>query len=341
MQIIRNLLQTESKAFVLLEHDVASQNSPQFAEKPFSNVNTTYEKSKIPPLSITIGNFDGVHLGHLAIIEQVKKAAAQKNLASAILTFEPHPVSLLRADKPQDFRIFSLAQKLKIFQNLKIDYAIILPFNQNFCQISAKNFVKNILHQKLNSKHLVIGYDFIFGQNRQGNFQLLEKLAPKFGFELEEVFAIKNQQQTCSSSLIRKLISEGEIKKANNFLGKNFEICGLVSEGRKLASQIGFATANLAIKPHLIKPKFGVYQTKTFIPHLKKNFLSITNFGVKPTIGGDLQPIFETHILNFTQNIYGKKIIVEFLDFIREEKKFSSLEELKRQIFQDVKKINL
>jgi riboflavin kinase/FMN adenylyltransferase len=298
-------------------------------------------KHKLPPLSLTIGNFDGVHLGHLAIIEQVKKAAAQKKLASAILTFEPHPVAFLRRDKAQDFRIFSLAQKLKIFKNLKIDYAIILPFNQNFCQILAEDFVKKILHQSLNTKHLAIGYDFTFGKNRQGNFQLLEKLSPEFDFELEEILPIKNQQQICSSSLIRKLIADGEIAKANNFLGKNFAVRGVVNEGRKLASQLGFATANLAAKPHLIKPKFGVYKTKTFVPHLNQNFPSITNFGVKPTIGGSLQPIFETHILNFAQNIYAKKIEIEFLDFIRDEKKFASLEELKNQIASDIKKINL
>ena len=132
------------------------------------------------------------------------------------------------------------------------------------------------------------------------------------------------------------MITEGKIAQANQFLGKNFTVEGIVNDGRKLASQLGFPTANLALKPQIIKPKFGVYKTTSFIPHLGKKFSSITNFGVKPTIAGNLFPLFETHILNFSQNIYGKKIVVEFVDFIREEKKFASLDELKKQIEMDV-----
>ncbi|MBP7710628.1 MAG: bifunctional riboflavin kinase/FAD synthetase [Rickettsiales bacterium] len=298
-------------------------------------------KTALPPLALTIGNFDGVHLGHLAIVSEIKKIAKEKNLASAILTFEPHPISFFKPNAAKDFRISSLAQKLRIFQKHQIDYVIILPFNQNFSEISAEDFVKNILVQALNIKHLTIGYDFIFGKNRQGDFKLLEKEAKVFDFGLSEVSVVKNLDQNCSSSLIRKLISEGKIAEANFCLGKNFAISGLVNEGRKLASQLGFATANLAVKPHIIKPKFGVYKSSTFIVHLNKTFASITNFGVKPTVSGDLIPLFETHIPNFSQNIYGKKIHVELLEFIREEKKFSSLEELKLQIARDVSELKM
>ncbi len=293
-------------------------------------------KTALPPLALTIGNFDGVHLGHLAIISEIKKIAKEKNLASAILTFEPHPISFFRPNQPNDFRISSLAQKLKIFQKNQIDYVIILPFDQNLSEVSAQDFVKNILVKSLSLKHLIVGYDFIFGKNRQGDFKLLEKESKVFDFALSEISAIQNREENCSSSLIRKLISEGKIIDANLCLEKNFAICGLVNEGRKLASQLGFPTANLAVKPHIIKPKFGVYKSTTFIPHLNQKFSSITNFGVKPTIAGGLLPLFETHISNFNKNIYGKKIHVELLDFIREEKKFASLEELKAQIARDV-----
>lgn len=293
-------------------------------------------KTALAPLALTIGNFDGVHLGHLAIVSAIKKIAKEKNLASAILTFEPHPTSFFKLDAAKDFRISSLSQKLKIFQEHQIDYVIILPFNQNLSDISAETFVEEILVKALNIKHLTIGYDFIFGKNRQGDFKLLEKEAKVFDFGLSEISAVKNFDQNCSSSLIRKLISEGKISEANLCLGKNFAISGLVNEGRKLASQLGFATANLAVKPHIIKPKFGVYKSSTFIAHLNKTFASITNFGVKPTVSGDSIALFETHIPNFSQNIYGKKIHVELLEFIREEKKFSSLEELKNQIALDV-----
>ncbi len=163
------------------------------------------------PLALTIGNFDGVHLGHSQIISQVRKIAKEKNLASAILTFEPHPIYFLRPEKPRDFRITSLAQKLEIFRQCGIDYVIVLPFNKNFAEISAQDFAQKILEKALNVKHLVIGYDFTFGKNRQGNFRFLES----FNFGLSEISPLKNSEQTCSSSLVRKFISEGMIAEAN------------------------------------------------------------------------------------------------------------------------------
>ena len=291
------------------------------------------------PLALTIGNFDGVHLGHSKIVDEVKNFAKEKNLLSAILTFEPHPISFFKSDRAKDFRITSLSKKLKIFAEKEIDRTIILPFNQKIAAIKAEDFIEQILVKALNVKNLTVGYDFIFGQNREGNFQLLQQASKKFGFELNQISALKESEQICSSSLIRKFISEGKIVEANRFLGRNFAICGNVTSGRKLANQLGFPTANLLTKPHIIKPKFGVYKTLTFIPSLEKKFPSITNFGVKPTIGGDLIPLLETHILNFDQNIYGKKIEVEFLDFVREEKKFGSLDELKEQIKKDLKSL--
>lgn len=289
-------------------------------------------KHRPPALAATIGNFDGVHLGHLHIINQVKKIAKEKNLASAILTFEPHPLSFFYEEKRENFRLTSTAQKLKIFAEAGIDYAIILPFNQNFAEISAPDFVNEILLEALNIKHLTVGYDFTFGRNREGNFKLLEEL----NLNLTEISPIKKDEHTCSSTSVRKFLHEGNVKKAAEILGRNFAVCGIVNSGRKLAAQLGFPTANLSAKQQIIKPKFGVYKTVTFIPALNKKFPSITNFGIKPTLGGDSQPLFETHIPNFSQDIYDKKIEVELVDFIRDEKKFSSLEELKAQIAKDL-----
>lgn len=287
-------------------------------------------------LALTIGNFDGVHLGHKKIISEVKNIAAKKNIASGILTFEPHPVSFFKGNLASDFRLTTLAQKLRIFAAEKIDYAILLPFDQKMADLKAQDFVEELLVKALNVKHLSVGYDFIFGKNREGNFEILKKLAQQFNFDLSEISAQSKSGQILSSSLIRKLISEGNIVEANQFLGRNFLVSGIVNEGRKLANQLGFPTANLATKPQMIKPKFGVYKTLTFIPSLNKKLSSITNFGVKPTIVGSNAALFETHILNFNQNIYGEKIEVEFLEFVREEKKFASLEELKAQIKKDV-----
>ena len=294
----------------------------------------------IPQLALAIGNFDGVHLGHMSIINEIKKIAKEKNISSAILTFEPHPVAFFQPDKARDFRITNLAQKLKIFKEQQIDYVIILPFNQNLANIEAYDFIQKILVKSLNVKSLVIGYDFIFGKNREGNFSLLEKESKNFDFarrfDLMEISALKKSQEICSSSFIRKLLKDGKVVESNQFLGRNFTITGIVNEGRKLARQLGFPTANLIAKPHIIKPKFGVYKTLTFIPHLNQKFPSITNFGIKPTVQEEKIPLYETHIPNFNQDLYGKKIEVEFIDFVREEKKFASLEELKRQILDDL-----
>lgn len=290
----------------------------------------------IPNLALTIGNFDGMHLGHLAIVNQIQKVAKEKNLASAIITFEPHPIAFFNADKKTGFRITSLAQKLKLFQENGIDYAIILPFNQKTSEITAEDFIHDILIKKLNTKELIIGYDFTFGKNRQGNFNLLHQKSKKLGFNLTEISAVKTGHQTSSSSIVRHLIANGKISEANQLLHQNFAISGLVNEGRKLASQLGFPTTNLKPKPHQIMPKFGVYQSSTFIPHLNQTFPSITNIGIKPTIDNNNIPLFETHIPGFDQMIYGKKITVSLLDFIREEQKFTSIEALKQQIKKDV-----
>lgn len=289
------------------------------------------------PTALTIGNFDGVHLGHAKIIEDVKKIAAQKKMASAILTFFPHPILFLNPQKPRDFLLQSLAQKLEIFHQAQIDYVFILPFNKNFSEISAKNFISEILVKALRMQHLSIGYDFTFGKNREGNFKNLEADAKIFGFELQEVLPVKIEEQTCSSTLIRHLLRDGKTAEVKKILGRNFAISGLVIEGKKLARQLGFPTANLKAKPQIIKPKFGVYKSEVFVPHLQQKFPAITNFGIKPTV--DIQglgPIFETHIPNFSGNLYGKKISVELAEFLREEKKFASLEELKKQVENDV-----
>ncbi len=287
------------------------------------------------PLALTIGNFDGVHLGHAKIIDDVKQIAKEKKLKSAILTFEPHPVSFFQGGKANNFRITSLAQKLEIFRQKQIDYVIVLPFNQKTSNLSATDFVKYLSHD-LNTKNLTVGYDFSFGKNRQGDFAFLQNISSQFDLMLNRIEAVGEDNQIFSSSMIRKLISAGKIHEANQLLGKNFMISGLVKNGRKLANQLGFPTANLFAKPQVIKPKFGVYKTLTSIAGSDKKWPSITNFGVKPTITQDSEQLFETHILGFSGDIYGKKINVEFIDFAREEKKFASIDELKEQIRRDI-----
>lgn len=300
---------------------------------------------QLPKLSLTIGNFDGVHLAHQKIIEKTQKIAQKNNLSSALLSFEPHPISFLNKNKNNfnhDFRITNLANKINLLKKYNLNYLIILPFNNNLSSLKASSFIEEILINKFNVKSLTIGYDFTFGKGREGNFKTLES----YNFDLHEINPIKildknNNEITISSSLARQYLKNGEINSLNQILGHNYAIDGIVVEGRKIAGELGYKTANINHKINLIKPKFGVYKTRTFIDDENKFYDSITNFGIKPTIdNSDLKPIFETHLLNFSKNLYHKKVRVEFLDFIREEKKFSSLEELKNQIKFDINLIN-
>lgn len=291
-------------------------------------------KNSLPKLTLTIGNFDGVHLGHKKIIDEVKDIAKQTDTKSAIITFEPHPKSFFCKSKAQDFRLTNLSQKLKIFKENGLDYVIVLPFGAKLANIEAKNFVEDILIKKLNLANIVIGYDFTFGKNRSGNIALLQK----YDFNIIEISEIKeNKQETYSSSIIRNCLKDGNIKKANDFLGRNFLISGIVNKGKQLARQLDAPTANIKAKPHIIKPRFGVYKTLTHIPSLNKILPSVTNFGIKPTINDENVALFENHIFDFNEDIYGQKIEIELLEFIRDEKKFDSIDDLKKQIAMDIK----
>lgn len=296
-----------------------------------SNLNN----AKLPPLALTIGNFDGIHLGHKEIISEVKRIAKNENLQSALLTFEPHPDSFFNQNLKNDFRLQNLGQKLKTLQNEEINYAIILNFNQSLANLSAQDFIEKYLVNSMNVKHLIIGYDFSFGKNRQGNVALLEENAKKFGYKITKIAAKKSNEEIVSSSKIRNFIKSGNIRKANELLGQNFSVNGDVTFGKKIARQIGFMTANIRAKSGIIQPKFGVYKALVRIKNSSQKLPAILNFGIKPTLFDEKEPIFEVHIFNFNDEIYGQKIEIELTDFIREEKKFASIEELKQQIIQD------
>lgn len=300
---------------------------------------------QLPKIALTIGNFDGVHLAHQNIINKTKEIAKKHQIKSALLSFEPHPIVFLNRhldNYQSNFNLSSLAQKLRLLQKFYLDYVIILPFNQSLSQNSAVEFIERILIDKINTKSLVVGYDFTFGNKRDGNLKTLES----YNFDLHQIAPIKiftqnNDEITISSTLARNYFKNGKIKELNKILGYNFAIDGRVVNGQKIARQLGFKTANIKPKTPIITPKYGVYKTQTIINNYDKKFLSITNFGLKPTLseGKELIPIFENHIIDFNQDIYHQKITIEFIDFIREEKKFSSIEELKKQIIIDINNI--
>ena len=288
-------------------------------------------------ICLTIGNFDGVHSGHQQIINNLKEIASKKKLPTALMTFEPHPAGYFDKSKINHYYLTTLKQKITILQKFAIDYLIIVNFNFNFCEITADDFITKILKDIFKVKNLVIGYDFTFGKNRQGNFKTLENA----NFELHEVnpykIFINDSEITCSSSIARSALKSGKVDIANKILGRNFTIQGVVVNGNKLANKIGFPTANLKTNVKQIIPKFGVYQSLVTIDNNKVKLPAITNFGIKPTfLNNDTQPLYETHIFNFFNNLYHKKIKLELINFIREEQKFNDITDLSTQIKKDI-----
>jgi riboflavin kinase/FMN adenylyltransferase len=299
--------------------------------RDFQNIDPKFQNSVL-----TIGNFDGVHLGHQKILNNAKRIANSENLKSALLTFDPHPLKIIRPEPNFNRGLFSLSQKLSFLEeNNLVDAVFVSKFDKQLANLSAEDFVREILVEKLKIKHLIIGYDFIFGKNRVGDANLLQKLAGIYNFSFHQIAAKSDSKdQVFSSTKIRNFIENGDVKSANQMLGRNYQICGTVIKGKQLARSIGFPTANFLPKKDLLQPKFGVYKAKIWID--KKEYSAILNFGIKPTFK-ESEPLFEVHIFDFNQEIYDKEITVELIDFIRKEKKFSGIEELKEQIKKDVK----
>jgi riboflavin kinase/FMN adenylyltransferase len=284
------------------------------------------------PLCLTIGNFDGVHFGHQQIILQLKETAKKHNLATGLLTFLPHPMLFFKQKK--NFLLHTFKQKIATLQQFNLDYIILLPFNHHFANLSHYSFIEKILLQYCQAKTMIVGYDFTFGKNKLGNIESLMQ----YNICVQKIECQKQKQEICSSSLIRQLITEGKIKNANQILTRQFSINGKILSGQKLARKIGFPTINIKPNHNIIWPKFGVYQTQTsFVFQQQKIVLpSITNFGIKPTINNNQEPIFETHLFNWQQNIYNQQAEVEFIDFLRPEHKFNSILDLQEQIKQDI-----
>ena len=283
-------------------------------------------------LCLTIGNFDGVHFGHQQVILQLKETAKKNNLATGLITFLPHPALFFK--KQQNFLLQTFKQKIATLLQFNLDYLFVLRFNKNLANLSHDNFIKQILLEYCQVNTMVVGYDFTFGKNRLGNLESLEQNH----ILVKQVNCQKQQDIIFSSSLARKFIGEGDIKKANQILTRHFSITGRVLLGRQIAGQIGFPTLNVAPNNNIILPKFGVYKTETtFVFNQQKITLpSITNFGIKPTVSNNQQPLFETHLFNWQGDLYQQQIEVKFINFLRPEKKFSSLLELQQQIKQDI-----
>ena len=283
--------------------------------------------------SATIGNFDGVHIGHKKILAAIKEEAKQQGLSSCVITFHPHPQKVLQnIDIPL---LVPIRERLKLLEDQGIDVVACYTFTKDIAKISAQDFVTDILVGKLNLKHLIVGPDFSFGRKREGNLELLNKMGAQYGFDTEVVETALYEGEIVSSTSIRNLVREGNLLKARNFLGYNFYIEGQVKEGERRGRRIGFPTANLETDWDIL-PKVGVYATLANVNGIKHQ--SITNIGYRPTFGHN-ELLIETHIFNFNEDIYKKRVKVEFVDRVRDEQKFDGPDALVEQIKIDVERV--
>ena len=281
---------------------------------------------------VTIGTFDGVHFGHQQIIEKLVLEAKKANKKSVLLTFFPHPRMVLQKDNSLEL-INTIEERADLLKKTGLDYLIIHPFSKEFSRMTALDFVRDILVNQLNISKLIIGYDHHFGKNREGNIVQLTEYSHLYDFTVEEIPAQDIDNVSVSSTKVRRALAEGNIKTANNYLGYNFMLSGIVVNGKQLGGKIGYPTANIDIKEsYKLIPKTGVYVVKSTID--KKVIFGIMNIGNRPTLDGGYQTI-EVHFLDFNANLYNKSLTIELLYFLRDEKKFNSIENLILQIRND------
>ena len=287
---------------------------------------------------VTIGSFDGVHLGHACVIQHLKEKAANIDGESVIISFEPHPREVLYPREQKIGILTTLEEKITILEKYGVDHLIILKFTLEFAQQSYNDFVKKILIDKLKIKGLVVGYDHRFGKDRAGNFENLQELANEYGFFLEKEVVFEEDDVNVSSTKIRNALAVGAITTVNRFLGYSYSVTGEVVYGHHLGHKIGFPTANIQVSDERkLLPAIGVYAVKVIIE--QEIFNGMLNIGIRPTVSNDGQVSCEVYIFDFNRDLYGKTITINFIDRIRGERKFNDIEELRAQLQKDKEKI--
>ena len=281
---------------------------------------------------IAIGNFDGIHIGHKKVLNAAYKKAKKMKKKFGLLTFEPVPVMFFNKNI-LNHRLDTLPQKIFNLKKEKLDFIIIQKFNKKFSKLSYKDFIYKILYKKIKCKYLYVSKNFKFGNKREGNISKLKKLEKKFLYKTIITPPLMKKKKTISSTIIRKLLKNGEIKKANYLLSRNWEIVGKVIKGSQRGRKIGFPTCNILLKKYII-PRFGVYAVNVKINNILKK--GIANIGYRPTFNGK-KLLLEVNIFGIKKNLYNKNINVIFNKFIRPEKKFKNITELKNQIRKDIK----
>jgi len=274
---------------------------------------------------VTIGTFDGIHIGHQKILKDLIETAKKENKKSVLLTFFPHPRMVLQKEVTIQL-LNTIEEKSSLLEKMGLDYLIIHPFSKEFSRLTALDFVRDILVNQLNTSRLIIGYDHHFGKNREGNIHQLKEYSSLYDFNVEEIPAQDIDNVSVSSTKIRNALQEGSLKTANNYLGYNYMLNGTVVNGKSLGGKIGFPTANLEVnETYKLIPKTGVYIIKTVIDSVL--FYGMMNIGFRHTVSGKDQTI-EAHLFNFNKDLYGKNLRLELLYFLREEKKFDSIDDL-------------
>lgn len=282
---------------------------------------------------VTSGTFDGVHLGHQKILRQVAEHAKSKDLKSVVLTYWPHPRFVLHQDDDSLKLLSTFPEKAQLIDECGIDYLVRIPFTKEFSGMEPERFVGHVLVEKLNAVCMVIGYDHHFGKDRKGDFKYLEERAAQFGFGVKEISRHDIDDVGVSSTKIRNFLNDGNVREAANLLGRAYNIHGLVVHGDKKGTQIGFPTANVWVpEGYKLIPAFGSYAT--FVEYKGKAYGSMTNIGIRPTMEGKSRRI-EVNIFNFDQRLYGEELTIHFVQRLRDEIRFESVEDLVDQLKQD------
>ncbi len=282
---------------------------------------------------VTIGNFDGIHLGHREIFRKLVREARERNKKSVVITFDPHPQKIIHPERRPFFLLSPLNEKLDLIKSCDVDAVILITFSIEFAGITAEEFVENILWKKLRLSKLLIGYDYAFGKGKEGDAEFLKASGRKLGFQVEEIGAVKTDGMISSSTGIRLAILDGNVKQASEMLGRPYGVTGSVVKGYRRGTDIGYPTAN--IKSEKVIPATGVYAIIAELEDIRHP--GVINIGYNPTFGNE-EISAEVHLLDFEGDIYGKDITVLFIDRLRDEIKFKSPEELARQIKKDIER---
>ena len=288
--------------------------------------------NKQTDLSLCLGFFDGIHQGHQIVIKNTVNFAKQNGTKSALITFSEHPLCLLHG---YDVKYITTEdEKLALIEKLGIDYVYILDFDRELAQKSAYDYLKDVLIENFRPKAITTGFNHYFGMKKQGNSEFLYNHQKEFGYKYFEIPPITYNNMVVSSTIIKDCLTNGDILTASQLLNHNFSFKSVVQEGQKIGRTINFPTINLEYPINMIKIPYGVYNVNVFVDD--KKYKAIANWGLKPTVNNTTTPTFEAHLLDFSQDIYGKPVKVEIIDFIRNEIKFLSVKELKKQIEKDI-----